>query len=311
MNFISNSSFTKKLKVSPNSIKKIRDENKIPFMQRGKKYFYLENYETICENREIIKNDNTCNVITIGNNKGGVNKTTAVINISSTLAFYGFNVLMIDMDMQSNLSRHFNKNELYDNIANKLDSLDDTVINLQHKAYNYGKLDLIVNDLSMATQFSGFDDKKLSKLLKKLSNKYDFIILDTPPNIVDITPQCLLVSDYAFMCLKPDPYSTSGAINFLNLIQKSKVSLLGGVISTSNKRIIADSVNIKKIEDIFLSANSKICDTQISNSSIFNETTLMKEHSILTYQPNHKCCDEYLLITNFIINKVIKDILND
>lgn len=305
MGFINGIELAKALKVNKNSIAKKRDELEIPYIKRGTKFYYIDNFEEVLQNRDIIRKSN-CNVITIGNNKGGVAKTTTVINLASNLVIDGFTVLIVDMDMQCNLSRHFNKNHIEHNIVRQLDTMDKHVFNIPHDSYRYGRLDLIANNLALEEEF---DEKRLNNLdafLETFKDDYDFIILDTPPSINRITPKCISVSDFVFMVLKPDTYSTSGALNFLKKLEDYDVKLLGGVITANSKRVIADSVNVKEVEDIFLSVNSKICDTQISFSSIFNEISLMGEISITTYQPKHKCCSEYFDITNFVLNNIVR-----
>lgn len=308
MSLINGAELSRYLEINKASIPKKRDELKIPYLKKGKIYYHLQNFEQVCDTRTSIQNKKKCSIISVGNNKGGVSKTTTVINVSSSLAFYGYKVLIIDMDMQCNLSRHFNQSNVNNNIVKKIENGDSSVINLKHPYYNYGKLDLIINDLSLLDDFDRFKASKLQKLLNKLSKEYDFIILDTPPNIKDITPQCLEVSDYVFMSLKPDVYSTSGAVNFINLIHDYDTKLIGGVISANNQRFITDNINIKEIESIFHEMGSKICDTYVSNSNIFNEVSMMNEHSVLTFSPKHKCTSEYFNVTDFILSNILKDI---
>ncbi len=308
MSFLSANELIKDLKTSKLNIAKKRDKMEIPFFKRGRKFYHLAKYEDIINMRNKIRNK-PCNVISFGNNKGGVAKTTTVINIASSLAFYGFKVLMIDMDMQSNLSRHFKVNETGNNIVTAINTgnIEKAVNSLNHDYYAYGSLDLIPNDLSLMKEYNNFDYSKLQKVIDTLSNDYDFILLDTPPNLADITPQCLKVSNFAFMILKPDSYSTTGAINFLDLIEKSNSKLLGGVITKNHTRYLTDLTSSDEIDSIFKEFDNQICNTKISYSNIFNEIPLMKEHSALTYQPNHKCTTEYFDVSDYILNSILRD----
>lgn len=308
MSFANSNELAIHLEVNKNTIPSKRKQYKIPYLKRGKMFYHLRDFEKTIQVRDSFQKKKLCKVITLGNNKGGVAKTTSVINISSTLAFYGYKVLMIDMDMQCNLSRHFNKKDSDNNIITALEGKDISIFNLENTNYPFGKLDLIINDLSLESRFDKFSATKLDKVLSNLKSEYDFIIIDTPPSIRDITPQCLDVSDYAFMPLKPDAYSTSGAINFIELIDKHKVKLLGGIITSNNKRFISDSINISEIENIFNSVESTICSTHISNSTIFSEVSMLSKHSVLDLQPKHKCCEEYLKVTDFMLDNINKGI---
>ncbi len=65
------------------------------------------NFLDILKYIEEIRSFNSCNVVSIANFKGGVGKTTTAVNISTILSFYGFNVLIVDFDIQGNTTSMF------------------------------------------------------------------------------------------------------------------------------------------------------------------------------------------------------------
>ena len=199
-------------------------------------------------------------IISVMNYKGGVGKTTLTANISAELAYRGYKVLMIDLDPQSSLTFSFVtpddwKSQLSENktIKNWFTFDDGKVENFKSlivapKRSNdeiriHGKgmlnlvashLDLINIDLELAAELKGATPKqqrnsylKVHNILKdgieSLSNVYDFIIIDCPPNFNIVTKNAIVASHFVIVPAKPDYLSTLG-INYLKRNLKELVT---------------------------------------------------------------------------------------
>ena len=279
---------------------------KIPFIKNGKKWYIYKEWKNLIELKSKLFLENG-KVISFGNNKGGVGKTTTVINIGAVLSTFGFKVLLIDMDSQANLTHHFNaqidddSNTVLSLINGKNTFVRPIKLRDEHK-YN-GSLDLIANDLKLADKYCNFDKKSLVKSLAKLKKNYDFILLDTPPNYSDITPQSLFASDYGVIVLKSDIYSADGAINFMQLMEKNNTDLISAIITYCTKQTLSSKISTETIKDLF-DGFEIFNQNKIRNSSIFGEIALLGEngaHSLIEDRTNHIVTEEYINTTLAIL----------
>ena len=188
-------------------------------------------------------------IIAIINYKGGVGKTTATANIAAELAFKGKRILIIDSDAQASLTFSFVRPDDWDeNLKDKktiknwfdavaegkepppLSSLiisPESVNSIVKK--NSGKLDLISShlglinvDLELATLLGGANLQqtkknyikvhgKLRQAVKDLSElKYDYVLIDCPPNFNIVTKNAIIASEKILIPAKPDYLSTLG-----------------------------------------------------------------------------------------------------
>jgi chromosome partitioning protein len=188
-------------------------------------------------------------IISVMNYKGGVGKTTLTSNISAELAYRGYKVLMIDLDPQSSLTfsfvtpddwkSHLSEEKTIKNWLTfeegKAECFKDLIFapkraNEEIKKNSDGllnmiasHLDLINIDLELAAELKGSTIKqqrnsylKVHNSLKSgtesLSDVYDYIIIDCPPNFNIVTKNAIVASDYVIVPAKPDYLSTLGII---------------------------------------------------------------------------------------------------
>lgn len=200
---------------------------------------------------EGMSNRTMTKIISIMNYKGGVGKTTLTANISAELAFRGNKVLMIDLDPQSSLTFSFVtpddwKSQLSETktIKNWFTFEDDKVNNFKSlivapkrandeiRSHGNGLLNLVAShldliniDLELAAELKGVTPKQqwasymkvhnaLKDGIESLSNIYDYIIIDCPPNFNIVTKNAIVASHYVVVPAKPDYLSTLG-INYL------------------------------------------------------------------------------------------------
>jgi chromosome partitioning protein len=129
-------------------------------------------------------------VIAVVNQKGGVGKTTTVWNLSASLSDKGKKVLMIDLDPQSSLSICVGlepaelQNTVYNVILGKA-SINETIINLNDYDILPSTIDLAAAEVELSTKIG--KEYILLKKIKELKTKYNYIIIDCPPSLGNLT----------------------------------------------------------------------------------------------------------------------------
>jgi len=175
-------------------------------------------------------------VITFGNFKGGVGKTTNSTMTAYEFARRGFETLLIDLDPQGNATNLFLKTKM--NLSGEFGTFKKTLM----ASIEDGKLEdsiIEINDhldlMASAADFSlyprymekvsDYNERVtyLSELITPLKEKYDYIIIDIPPTISLITDSALYASDYCVVVMQTHEHSFSGAKAFLDYIQTEVV----------------------------------------------------------------------------------------
>jgi len=175
-------------------------------------------------------------IITVANQKGGVGKTTTVMNLGVALAKTGKRVLLIDGDPQANLTSYLGitpGEPPYESVRT-LDEiyLAKRAMNQQGKNHTIthtpSGVDLIAADKALAGVeyylFTRTDrEVVLSRFLSHLRADYDFIIIDTPPSLNLLTLNALCASDYVLIPVQPEFFSLEGIVKIRNSIEDVRV----------------------------------------------------------------------------------------
>ena len=178
-------------------------------------------------------------VVTVINQKGGVGKTTTVINIAAQLALRGFRVLVIDSDSQGNCATGLGVDKSkVKNTTRDLILSPETAIDSRH-ATAVENLHIIVGDRSligleqeMMRQLGR--EKRMKEALQPLLAHYDLVLIDTPPSLGLVTINALVASDGVLVPVQTEYFALEG------------LALLSGTIrevrSLLNERLGVDGV---------------------------------------------------------------------
>ncbi|AXH06056.1 ParA family protein [Lactiplantibacillus plantarum] len=172
--------------------------------------------------------------IVIGNQKGGVGKTTNTYLIAYTLAKMGIHTLVADLDPQANATKTLmlTKSQQEDTVYSIKKTL---MVGVQEKDLTdlpvkiMDNLDLIPSyiDFQDFTKYlyqntnNEYEETHLLKpLFNPLKKKYDVILLDVPPFSIEITRNAVIFSDFALISLQTHDDSLSGAEEYVNTLSK-------------------------------------------------------------------------------------------
>lgn len=253
--------------------------------------------------------------IAFANNKGGSGKTTSCANVGYCLWTMGKKVLLIDGDMQMNLSlSYFDEDRVLEfatsghNLYTAIlegESLEKYIVNT-----DYNGLDLIPSSTLMSGMeyklFTMEDrERQLKKSMAKIlkSGKYDYILIDAPPTLGGWVMNILAVADSVILPVEASPWGLFGLANMLDFIDEAKkinkgLELLG---------IALTKVDIRKNYYKQTAETLKEAEVPVFNTiiRIDREVEWAQDNSkpIMAYKSSARSASEYLELAKEVDKK--------
>lgn len=159
-------------------------------------------------------------VVAIANQKGGCGKTTTAVNLSACLAAKGKKVLLIDLDPQGSATTHLAISD-FDNTMYEA-MMGDLSLSQITKPTEIEGLDIIPADKRLGRAEMEIAGKSIARerILKpkvRSQNAYDFIIIDTPPNLGFLTINAMVASDTVLVPIQTEFFAIQGLSMILDL----------------------------------------------------------------------------------------------
>lgn len=201
--------------------------------------------------------------IAVLNQKGGVGKTTSVINVASYLGKSGKQVTVVDFDPQGNatsglgIDKESLSSTIYDIVIND-SSLTDALIETR-----FENISLLPTNQQLAgaeVELASADsrEQKLNEALK--DHVTDFVLIDCPPSLGLLTINALVAADYVLIPVQSEYYALEGLSQLITVIQRVRetfnqnLKILGIVLTMADSRTsLADQVEVevrKHFEDL-------------------------------------------------------------
>ena len=174
-------------------------------------------------------------IISIINQKGGVGKTTTVINLASALSQQGKKILVIDLDPQGNattglgLSNTDQSDQTIYGILNGTVSITSVI-----KKTEFQNLDLITSNVDLSgleVETAGDSDRafilkaKLTAYLNDSRAIYDYVLIDCPPSLSLLTVMALVTSNSLLVPLQTEFFALEGLTQLMKTIDRIKSNL--------------------------------------------------------------------------------------
>jgi chromosome partitioning protein len=201
-------------------------------------------------------------ITSFSNQKGGVGKTTTCVNLSAYLAVMGKRVLLIDIDPQGNSTSGLgiNKTNL-DKSTYSLISGDYSDIGEVIKSTSIKNLDIIPSNIDLAGAEIELTNQKnrewvLSRAIKLITDKYDYITIDCPPSLGLLTLNALVASNSVLIPIQSEYYALEGLSQLMNTIRlvmrlNPELKLEGVLLTMYDKRSVMSQQIAQEISKYF------------------------------------------------------------
>jgi chromosome partitioning protein len=268
--------------------------------------------------RRKVEPPRSAKVIAVGNQKGGVGKTTNTVHIARALVEIGRKVLIIDLDMNHGATRHFGVEPeaflgSFEMMCGEEPAENLVLAHADDDAEEGVDLPENLDLIPAARKLEGIEQAVMSrskfmtpldvlrKPIESLRSSYDYIFLDTAPNATLPTLAAYMNADYFILSAMPDPFAIAGLNDAVRDILdarargNTRLVLLGVVLSGVDKRTsLANSLSdfVEKSFRAGENSESVKFKTTIGRSTVIPQTqkvgkTLFETHS------THKVTEEY------------------
>ena len=243
-------------------------------------------------------------IITIANQKGGVGKTTSVLNIGTGLARFNKKILLIDLDSQTDLSTSLgiaeeNTEYTINDVMGKKINIKKAIIKLDN-----GMSIIPASHRLTETSMNLKKSDVLKESLRDIKDNYDFVIIDTQPSLSILTVNALATSHEIWITFQPEFLAMTGIKDLLNTIEflKDKFGIdpeIRIIITMYDSRkllhkeaIESTKKHFKNVFKTMIRTNVSLAESPSHNLDIFN------------YSPNSHGAIDYMKLCKEIIKEI-------
>lgn len=251
--------------------------------------------------------------ISIFNQKGGVGKTTSVVNLAVSLSKLDKKVLVIDFDPQANTTTGlgFDKKELeksiYKMFYDEGDNYKDYILKSEEGPY------LIASENSLSgleVELVSLDEeerlKMLSQIIEELKKDFDIILIDCPPSLGLLSLNALVASDSIIIPIQTEYYALEGVSELLKTYQTIKESIkedleIEGVLLCMFDK--DTDLSYEVVEEVKSFFKEKVFSTMIPRNIKLAEAPSFGK-SVISYDEKSKGARAYLSLAKELVENI-------
>src|SRR6056297_3232978 len=247
-------------------------------------------------------------VIALANQKGGVGKTTSAINLGASLSILDKKVLLIDADPQANATSGTGfdikkvKTSIYECLIDDIDP-NRIILNSELKGFDLipAHIDLVGAEIEMLNMSER--EYMLKKVVEKVSDKYDYVLIDCSPSLGLITVNALTAADSVIIPVQCEYFALEGLgklLNTINIIQKGlnkELEIEGFLLTMYDARLRLSNQVVEEVQKHF---QQMVFETIVQRNIRLSEAPSFGKPAVL-YDADSKGAVNYLNLAREIL----------
>jgi chromosome partitioning protein len=255
-----------------------------------------------------LKGHGPARIISLCNQKGGVGKTTSTINLGAALAEYGRRVLAVDFDPQGALSAGLgvpthDVPTIYDLLLGSLTNPAEAIIHTAYPGLDVipANIDLSAAEVHLVNEVAR--ETILARVLRKVSDQYDVILIDCQPSLGLLTVNALTAAHGVLIPLECEYFALRGVALLVETIDKVRDRLnpaieLDGILATMyDSRTLHSREVLERVVETF---GDRVLETVIGRTVKFPDASVAGA-PITTFAPEHSAAEAYRQLARELI----------
>jgi chromosome partitioning protein len=245
-------------------------------------------------------------VIAFANQKGGVAKTTTTLNLAVAFKEHGFEVLTVDLDPQGNLTMSQGmdpdqvEHSMYDVLVHSM-PVEDVILRAEVDVA-VSSIDLAGAEMALSSMIGR--ERALQKALLPVRNRYDYILIDTPPSLGLLTINALTASDGVIVPVQCEYLSLRGLVQLENTLSMIRENLnpvveIKGILPTMyDSRTVHSREAVEMLKENF---GDLVFETRIKKTVRYAEAPV-EGSSVLKYDSSGPAAKAYRDLAKEVLN---------
>jgi len=245
-------------------------------------------------------------VIAFANQKGGVAKTTTTLNLAVAFKENGFEVLAVDLDPQGNLTMSQGmdpdqvERSMYDVLVHSMPV--EEIIHRAEVDVAVSSIDLAGAEMALSSMIGR--ERALQKALLPVRNRYDYILIDTPPSLGLLTINALTASDGVIVPVQCEYLSLRGLVQLENTLSMIRENLnpvveIKGILPTMyDSRTVHSREAVEMLKENF---GDLVFETRIKKTVRYAEAPV-EGSSVLKYDSSGPAANAYRDLAKEVLN---------